>query len=272
MRWKRCIINGIFKGVGMSDHILTRQIQKANDAGRTALIPFLTAGFPEKNIFWRHLDGLDASGADIIEIGVPFSDPVADGPVVEAASVLALENGVTLEWILQGLQQRRGRYQAALVLMGYYNPFLQYGLEKFASAAAAAGVSGCVVPDLPLNENEDMHKALAAESIALVPLIGVNTSRKRLELYAEKAEGYAYLVSVLGTTGVRSSFPPELATAFALAEQVFNVPIALGFGISHPDQIAAMPIQPKAVVFGSALLKHLRNGNSAESFMQRWII
>lgn len=254
----------------MNTHILTQRIQRANDQGRTALIPFLTAGFPDKESFWSHLAGLDAAGADIIEIGVPFSDPVADGPVVEAASVRALANGVTLEWILQGLKQRRGNYRAPLVLMGYYNPFLQYGLERFASEAALAGVCGCVVPDLPFPENEEMRNILAKNEMALIPLVGVNTGEERLAAYAERALGYAYLVSVLGTTGARDSFPPELTEALRRAEKSFAVPVALGFGISHPDQIAAMPVKPKAVVFGSALLNHIMSGQGAESFMRVW--
>ena len=256
----------------MNTHILSRRIQAANDEGRSALIPFITAGFPGKDEFWTHLGGLDAAGADIIEIGVPFSDPVADGPVVEAASVRALENGVTLAWILDGLKERRGRYAAPLVLMGYYNPFLQYGLERFAATALEAGVAGCVVPDLPLNEDGALREVLAPRGIALIPLVGVNTGEERMRAYAEKAEGYAYLVSVLGTTGVRDSFPPELAAAFALASRSFGVPVALGFGISRPEQIAAMPVQPRAVVFGSALLKHIEAGHTAESFMRRWHI
>jgi tryptophan synthase alpha chain len=255
----------------MSAHILTRRIHKANNEGRAALIPFLTAGFPDKQVFWQQLEELDANGADIIEVGVPFSDPVADGPVVEAASVRALENGVTLDWILRGLARRKGSFQAPLVLMGYYNPFLQYGLERFARKAAEAGVSGCIVPDLPLDEQEPLKTALKAHGIALVPLIGVNTAPERLKAYARHAEGYAYLVSVLGTTGMRESFPPELETAFALAERTFKVPVALGFGISKPEQVAAMPIEPKAVVFGSALLKHIDAGNSAAAFMRRWL-
>lgn len=254
----------------MNPHVLTKAIAKANEEGRTALIPFLTAGFPDKVSFWTHLDELDACGADIIEVGVPFSDPVADGPVVEAASVTALAAGTSLHWLLKELVERKGRYRAPLVLMGYYNPFLQYGLERFAADAAGAGIAGCIVPDLPLDENAPLREALAAHGIALVPLVGVNTGKERLRAYAAQATGYAYLVSVLGTTGVRSRFPPELKRAFQEAEQAFTVPVALGFGISSPEQIDAMPIRPKAVVFGSALLSHLREGKSAASFMRRW--
>ena len=253
----------------MMPHILTRAVQTANQAGRTALIPFITAGFPDKALFWKHLDELDKSGADIIEIGVPFSDPVADGPVVEAASVRALSNGVTLAWILDELRQRK-RYCAPLVLMGYYNPFLQYGLERFAAEAAEAGIAGCIVPDLPIGEDGPLRAALAAHGMALIPLVGLNTGEERMRAYADKATGYAYLVSVLGTTGARDAFPPELTQAMQRAERIFSVPVALGFGIARPEQIENMPVRPKAVVFGSALLKHLDEGHSASNFMRQW--
>ena len=254
----------------MKEHILTLRINEAEQQGRIALVPFLTAGFPGLESFWQNMDELEAGGADIIEIGVPFSDPVADGPVVEAASQKALANGASLSWILRGLGERKNRYRAALVLMGYYNPFLQYGLERFATEAAEAGVAGCIVPDLPLDEDGDLRAALERRRIALVPLVVINTGRERMQAYAEKAQGYAYLVSVLGITGVRSAFPPELEKAFLLAREVFSLPVALGFGISQPAQVAAMPVRPRAIVFGSALLDHLENGHSAASFMRRW--
>lgn len=254
----------------MNEHILTKRIKAAGAEGRAALIPFLTAGFPDKESFWKHLAELDDGGADVIEIGVPFSDPVADGPVVEAASQQALNNGVTLNWILQGLKERKGRFKAALVFMGYYNPFLQYGLEKLADEAADVGISGMVVPDLPLDEDGDMREILERRGLALIPLVGVNTGEERMAMYAKKARGFAYLVSVLGTTGMRNAFPPELEAAFDRASRTFPVPVALGFGISRPEQVAAMPIRPEAVVFGSALLRHLEEGGSATSFMQRW--
>jgi tryptophan synthase alpha chain len=156
--------------------------------------------------------------------------------------------------------------------MGYYNPFLQYGLERFAAEAEEAGVAGCIVPDLPLDEDGDLRAALERRGIALIPLVGVNTGRERMQAYAEKAHGYVYLVSVLGTTGMRSTFPPELEKAFLLAREAFSIPIALGFGISRLEQVTAMPIRPQAIVFGSALLSHLENGHSAASFINNFFI
>jgi tryptophan synthase alpha chain len=157
--------------------------------------------------------------------------------------------------------------------MGYYNPFLQYGLERFAQeagVAAGGGVSGCIVPDLPLEEASAMRSALAGKNLALIPLVGLNTSGERMAAYAREAQGYAYLVSVLGTTGERGSFSPEINAALQMAGRKFSVPLALGFGISSPAQLEALPFKPQAVVFGSALLKHLEEGGNVSGFMARW--
>lgn len=183
---------------------LEQKIRDAHTAGRTALIPFVTAGFPTLDTFWGIIEELDANGADVIEIGVPFSDPVADGPVVEDASRRALEQGVSLNWIMDGLKQRAGNFKAGIVLMGYLNPFLQYGLERFAADAAQAGVSGCIVPDLPLDESAPVRTTLKAHGIDLIALVGQNTSEERMREYAAVSEGYVYVVSVLGTTGART--------------------------------------------------------------------
>lgn len=251
-------------------HILEQKIRTAEAQGRTALIPFVTGGFPALTRFWEVLDELDAGGADIIEIGVPFSDPVADGPVVEMASVQALAQGMTLPLLLEGLRQRR--YKAGLVLMGYYNPFLQYGLERFAADAAAAGVSGCIVPDLPLDEDADMRRALQEQGLALIPLVGPNTSRERMAAYAARGEGYVYVVSLLGTTGVRQGLPPEARQTLARARELFTLPVALGFGLHSPEQLISLSAEekPHAAVFGSALIRHLMAGGKGGEFLQGW--
>ncbi len=249
---------------------LEQKIREANEAGRKALIPYLPAGYPDKERFWKELSALDKSGADIIEIGVPFSDPVADGPVVERASLQCLEAGVTLDWILAELKKRKGGFKAGIVLMGYYNPFYKYGLDRLAADAAEAGVTGFIVPDLPMEESEDMTKALAARGLDLIPLVGLNTSEERMKLYADNARGYVYFVSVLGTTGERTSLPEEIAGRLAVAKRVFDVPLALGFGISRPEQLTTFGDTIDAVVFGSSLIKHLDQGGDSAGFMARW--
>ena len=250
---------------------LQQRIEAANAEGRVARIPFLTAGFPTPERFPAILRELDESGADIIEIGVPFSDPVADGPVVEDASRRALEQGVTLKGIMRTLAGLKPRLKAGLVLMGYYNPFLQYGLDALAADAAAAGVQGFIVPDLPLEEDGPLRRALSAQGLDLIPLVGVNTGEERMRAYARRATGYVYVVSVLGTTGVRRDMSQAAAEALARARAIFSLPVALGFGIQTPAQIEAMPVKPHAAVFGSALLRHLDAGGTAGEFMAPWL-
>ncbi|MCL1889484.1 MAG: tryptophan synthase subunit alpha [Desulfovibrionaceae bacterium] len=250
---------------------LQQRIEQAGSQGRVALIPFITAGFPEPARFPRILRDLDESGADIIEIGIPFSDPVADGPVVEEASRQALAMGVTLERTLKELASLAPGLKAGLVLMGYYNPFLQYGLERLAVDADAAGVQGLIVPDLPLDEDGPLRAALAPLGLDLIALVGPNTGDERMRAYAAAASGYVYVVSVMGTTGVRAELPAEAADTVRRARNAFTLPVALGFGIHSPEQIRAMPAPPQAVVFGSALLQHLAAGKPAKDFMAPWI-
>lgn len=253
-------------------HILEENIRAAGAAGRTALIPFVTAGFPSRERFWDILRELDESGADVMEIGVPFSDPVADGPVVEEASQRVLAEGVSLGALLEGLKTRRGLFRAGLVLMGYTNPFLQYGWERLAAEAAAAGVHGFIVPDLPWDEAADIRALLAAHALALIPLVGPNTPKERMQLYADVSEGYVYVVSVMGTTGERDHLPAEVPEVLSRVREVFRLPVALGFGLRSPEQLAALPdaVRPDAAVFGSALLRHLDRGGSPADFLRRW--
>lgn len=251
-------------------HLLEKKIRDANAAGRRALIPFLTASFPDEEKFWQALGELDEGGADIIEIGIPFSDPVADGPVVEEASRRVLRNGFSLQKFLQNLARRK--FGAAIVLMGYYNPFLQYGLDRLSREAKDAGVAGFIIPDLPHEEAGGAKAAFEASGMALIALVGPNTSPQRMELYAKSAKGYVYVVSVMGTTGARNSLPPQIAATIRLARGIFSVPVALGFGLKEPGQLAGLDqdAAPDAAVFGSALLSHLDKGGSAKEFISRW--
>jgi tryptophan synthase alpha chain len=249
---------------------LRERIEAANQEGRIALIPFLTAGFPDPERFFTVLAELDAHGADIIEIGVPFSDPVADGPVVEEASGRALKAGISLRWILEKLRALPFRLNAGLVLMGYYNPFLQYGLENLAQDAAQAKVQGIIVPDLPLDEDGPLRSALDSRGLDLIALVGPNTGDERMAAYAKRASGYVYVVSVLGITGARGALPPEAADTVARARRAFPLPVALGFGLRNPEQLRGIAEPPQAAVFGSSLLQHLDAGGTAREFLAAW--
>lgn len=261
-------------------HPLEQKIRKAKEEGRIAIIPFLTAGFPNREDFWKYLDELDMGGADVIEIGVPFSDPVADGPVVEKASRKSLEQGITLKEILATLKERNKKddasssrkISAGIVLMGYLNPFLQYGLEKLAKDAEEAGVGGIIVPDLPFEESHLVSKILQKHHIALIPLVGLNTSPERMMLYSRDAQGYVYVISVMGITGERNALSEGVGKMIEQARKIFKVPVALGFGLKHPDQLNELKggQKPDAAVFGSALLTHLEKNEKPEDFLKPW--
>lgn len=277
----------------MSASRLTAIIDNNRQQGRLTKIPFLSAAFPGADEFWKAMIELDENGADIIEIGVPFSDPVADGPVVAAASQKALANGGDLDYIFEGLAKYRSRLKCGIVLMGYVNPFIQYCWKEAAQKTAGApvqdtvtqsliflskklkeaGVDGLVVPDLPLEENGPWLKALKSEGLELIALVGPNTSLEKMRKYAQSGVGgYVYVVSVMGTTGVRQGLPPEVSATLARARQAFELPLALGFGLSSPKQVEAIEaeVRPDGAVFGSALIKHLEAGGSAAEFMAPW--
>lgn len=254
----------------MEESALTTKLNAAKAAGRLGLIPFLPAGYPTKERFWDEIAALDAAGADVIEIGVPFSDPVADGPVVEEASLSCLEQGVCLSWILTELKARRAGFQAEFVLMGYLNPLLAYGMSKFCKDAVDAGVAGVIIADMPLEESEEIRDTMEIFGLDMVYLVGLNTPAERLEAYAEVAKGFLYFVSVLGTTGVRDCLPPEVLGKLKEVRERFEIPVALGFGIKEPAQTKPFAGLIDAVVFGSALIRHIKDGGSAASFMEVW--
>ena len=256
-----------------NEHPLQTAIRQANEQGRKAVIPFLTAGFPTPDSFWNALKSLDAGGADIIEIGVPFSDPIADGPVIEDASRQALEKGITLSWILAGLKQRKGTFRCRFVLMGYVNPFLQYGIDQLAQDAAEANVSGFIIPDIPLEETDMFRPAFDRKNIALITLVAPNTSEKRMKEYAAVSKGFVYVVSVLGITGGKVDLTQSVTETMKRARASFNIPLALGFGLQTPDQLDSLPqeAQPDAAVLGSALLRHLAAEHSASDFLAPWV-
>lgn len=276
----------------MTTSQLTGIIEANRKRGRLTAIPFLPAAFPGRDEFWEILIQLSRSGADIIEIGVPFSDPVADGPVVAAASQEALANGGGLDYIFDGLKAHGSKLDCGIALMGYANPFVQYGWDRAAAEtpggaiqeiisaaldivarkAAEAGVHGLIVPDLPLEEAGPWAGALRKNGLDFIALVGPNTGLERMKLYAEIAGGYVYVVSLLGTTGVREGLPREVADTLGRARRAFDLPLALGFGLNSPGQLAGLDQnqKPDAAIFGSSLIKHLRAKGAVGDFMARW--
>ena len=223
-----------------------------------ALIPFLTAGDPDLATTERALLALDRNGADIIELGVPYSDPLADGPVIQAAATRALNNGTRLEDVLAMVTRLSPSLQAPIVLFTYYNPILNRGVNAFLDALVAAGVKGMVVPDLPLEESDALLVATAERGIDLILLVAPTSSDERIEAIAQRSQGFIYLVSVTGVTGMREAVQGRVQELLAKLRKVTDKPIGVGFGISGPEQAKQMQSWgADAVIVGSAFVKRL---------------
>jgi tryptophan synthase alpha chain len=229
-------------------------------SGRRALIPYVTAGFPTREDTPALLDAMVDAGADILEIGVPFSDPVADGPTIQRSSQRALENGTTLEWTLAQVRAFRARQEAPVVLFTYLNPILRYGVPRFITEAAAAGADGVLVTDLPVGVDHRLEEALEASTLAHVRLVAPTTSPERAARIARQAQGFLYYISRAGVTGARAELRAGLTAEVEALRAVSPVPVAVGFGISTPEQAAVVAGAADGVVVGSALIDALEQG------------
>ncbi len=244
---------------------LDEKFKELKSSGRKALITFITAGDPDLDATCDLVVTLDDAGADIVELGVPFSDPLADGPTIQKASSRALAQGVTLKKILAAVVEIRQRTDIPLVLMSYYNPIFSYGLEKFVVDAAAAGVDGVIVPDLPLEESLPL-RTLAADKLAVVPLAAPTTADERLKEIVAAGSGFLYYVTVTGITGTRTCLPPELAATLDRVKKIAgDLPLAAGFGISTPEQAQLVGKHSDAIIVGSALVEIIANSGAAAS-------
>lgn len=233
--------------------------------GKKSLITFITAGDPDLDATCALVETLAAAGADIVELGVPFSDPLADGPTIQLASGRALAQGVTLKKIIATVEKIRRQTDIPLVLMSYYNPIFSYGLEKFVFDAAAAGVDGVIVPDLPLEESVIL-RSLAAGKLAVIPLAAPTTKPTRLAEIVASGSGFLYYVTVTGITGTRTNLPAELTVTLDRVKQIAgNLPLAAGFGISTPEQARLVGKHSDAVIVGSALVQIIADSGAGES-------
>jgi len=230
---------------------------KAKAEGRAAFIPFIMSGDPTATECANLLDVLPAAGADIIELGIPFSDPMADGPVIQAAGLRALEAGTTLARVLVLAHEFRGRHQTPLVLMGYLNPIFVYGYERFAKDAQAAGVDGIIIVDLPPEEAAELEPLLSKHGIALVRLVAPTSVPERLPLLAKGANGYLYYVAVAGITGAQTASAGDIEKNITQLRNATDLPICVGFGIKTPEDVASHAKVADGVVVGSAIVKYI---------------
>lgn len=236
----------------------------ARAEGRCALITYLTLGYPSPTDSLRLVPALQAGGADIIELGVPFSDPVADGPTIQRASHAALRAGVTPSQCLTLVARLRHMgVSVPLLLMGYYNPIYRHGLAKYARDCEEARVDGLIVPDLPPEEAAPLRRACGKEGIALVFLVAPTTGEGRLARIAAATQGFLYVISRLGITGAGRSPGQELSARLALVRRYAQTPVAVGFGISRPEQARALAPHVDGIIVGSAIVERASEGAEA---------
>ena len=246
---------------------IARAIRGAANDGRPALVAFLTAGFPRRDDFAGQLAAI-GEVADVIEIGVPFSAPMADGMTIQRSSQVALRQGVSLRWILEALAAMPSRPHAPLLLMSYLNPLLAYGLDRLPADARAAGVAGFIVPDLPFEESGELRDALDAEGLALVQMVTPVTPASRLAVLCEAARGFVYAVTMTGTTGKSVTVPDDVLAYMDRVRAVSPVPVCAGFGIRSAEQVRRMTGHVDGVVVGSALVEVLERGDNPATFLR----
>jgi tryptophan synthase alpha chain len=244
---------------------ISDSIRKAAAGGEPALIAYLTAGFPTRAEFGAHVRALAAVAA-VVEIGVPFTDPMADGVTIQRASLAALKQGVTLRWILEELAGI-GALSAPLVLMSYLNPLLAFG-PQLAAVAARAGVAGFIVPDLPLDESSVLRTALASEGLALVQMVTPVTEAERLRQLCAGSEGFVYAVTMTGTTGKRVAVPEDVVRYLESVRAQATLPVCAGFGIRSREQVERLRGHVEGVVVGSALVEVLERGEDPQPWLR----
>jgi len=223
--------------------------------GHKALIPYVTVGYPSIEDTLKVVPLLASSGCDIVELGIPFSDPLADGVTIQKASFSALKNGVTPKLCLEVAKELSRKVNIPLVFMTYFNPVLSYGLQEFCSACASSGVDGLIIPDLPPDEGSELEAITQRHSLDLIYLLAPTSAEGRIRLVADRARGFIYLVSVTGVTGTRSSLPSELGTFVARIRKVAKQPLCVGFGISTPEQASQVAGIADGVIVGSRIIQ-----------------
>jgi tryptophan synthase alpha chain len=242
-------------------------IRAARDGGRTALVAFLTGGFPDRRRFHESLAAV-ADVADVVEIGVPFTDPMADGVTIQRASHAALVAGFTLASLLDELAAIRPRPRAPLLLMSYLNPLLAYGLERLPEAAAAAGVSGFIIPDLPHEESAELRVPFDRAALALVQMVTPVTPPARLEMLCADARGFVYAVTMTGTTGRNVAVPDDVLGYLDRVRAASSIPVCAGFGIRGRAQVERLAGHVDGVIVGSALVEVIERGGDPVAFLR----
>jgi len=241
-------------------------ISAANESGRPALVPFITAGYPEPKDFIATLRDV-ASVGDVVELGIPFSDPMADGMTIQRSSFVALQKGVSLKWIFEQLDSSKGEIDAPLVMMSYLNPLLAFGYDALAERALAAGVCAFIVPDLPFEESDDIRAALEGKGLGLIQLVTPATPDDRLKMLCQSSRGFVYAVTITGITGGGAGLPADLSGYLDKVASFSDIPVCAGFGIRSADDVAAVGQHAAGAIVGSALVEVLEKGDDPRPFL-----
>lgn len=245
----------------MTKHQVTQAILKCNEQGDKAFVPYIMAGDGGLHTLKENILFLQEAGVTALEVGIPFSDPVADGEVIQQAGERALAEGITLRKVMEELAAFKEELTVPLVIMTYLNPVLSYGLQAIAKDCEASGVYGLIVPDLPLEESHLLKDALKGSDVALVQLVSLTSPAERIEAIAKAAEGFIYAVTVNGITGARASFTDGLGGHLERLKKVSSVPVLAGFGISTPAQVQSLGALAEGVIVGSAIVTALHAGD-----------
>ena len=260
-------LDPVYTETPMGQNLIEEHLRKRQTQGQVGLIPYLTAGFPNLATTLEILLAMEQAGADIIELGIPFSDPLADGSTIQRASAQALAQGITLLNCLELCAQLRRRgLRVPLVLMGYYNPILSYGIQQAARDASDSGVQGFIVPDLPIEEAGPLRIACDAHNLSYIPLLAPTSTEKSIAGACAAATGFIYCVSLTGVTGSRSSLPASAPELVAKVRRHSSLPVAVGFGISQSEHVQAVGAYAEAVVVGSSLIECIEAAPGHEAF------
>lgn len=246
--------------------VVRSAIELANSEGRTAVVPFITIGHPTLEASIDCVEAVVGAGADVVELGVPFSDPLAEGPVIQASSFKALENGITVSDCIAAAAELRSRgITAPFALMGYYNPILSYGSDRFCKDASQAGVNGLIVPDLPTEEAGPLLEISRKYDLSLIPLVALTSPEARVKAACETASGFVYCVSTLGVTGARNEISGRVRGLVDIVKRHTDIPTGVGFGVSTSEHVAEIGDFADAAVVGSALIRAIDDGPVASA-------
>ncbi len=247
---------------------ITKTFKELKKTGRKALIPYIMAGDPSLEATRGFIMDLEKSGADIIELGVPFSDPLADGPTIQRAAERSLENGTTLKKVIALVKEVRQHSEIPLILMTYYNPVFKFGIESFIKQAVSAGVDGVIIPDLIPDEADDFTRAAKRHKLDTIFLLAPTSTRERINKVVKASTGFIYFVSMTGITGSKLSVGKSMTGTLNSIKRATKKPVAVGFGISNPQEASTVAKLADGVIIGSAIVKLTARGKSIKTFVK----